>query len=97
MSKRTSLSFTSDIIHHAEICLDGTNYNLRASTTIVFLKGLKLLCHVSGDLHKPEQFFVETSNEYSEHLEDWESTHFKILSWFINTSTLSHSSLLQRF
>lgn len=47
MSKPTSLSSTFDIVHPIEICLNGTNYDLWASTKIVFLKSLKLWCYVS--------------------------------------------------
>ena len=80
--------------------LDGpTSYHACTQNITVFLKGRKLLRYVTSSIPKPvpnpksKATFAEdsskstvTTDDYKEHLKEWESIHRKILSWFINTS-----------
>ena len=74
---------------------------------IVFLKGRKLWCYVTGSIPKlvpiPKSKAATNANasktiiaedDYEAHLEEWESIKSKILSWFISMSVLSIHSLL---
>lgn len=85
-----------DVVRPIDIILDGTNYILWASTMTIFLKGRKLWRFVSGDISQPEQHATESKEAFLDRLEDWESSHCKILSWFINTSVSSIHSLLPK-
>ena len=76
---------------------------------IVFIKGRKLWRYVTGSIPKPipkpqskatatadASKTTITTDDYEEHLEEWESIQSKILSWFINTSIPSIHNLLPR-
>ena len=99
-----------DIIRSITIMLDGlTSYHAWSQNMTVFLKGRKLWRYVTGSIPKPvpnpksKATTVEessktavTTDDYEEHLEEWESIQSKILSWFINTSIPSIHNLLPR-
>ena len=88
--------------------LDGpTSYHAWSQNMIVFLKGHKLWRYVIGSIPKPvpnpkskatvaeeSSKTVVTTDDYEEHLEEWESIQSKILLWFINTSIPSIHNLL---
>ena len=97
-----------DIIRPTTIMLDGpTSYYAWSQNITVFLKSRKLWRYVTGSIPKPvpnpksKAIAVEesskiavTTDDYEEHLEEWESIQSKILSWFINTSIPSIHNLL---
>jgi hypothetical protein len=101
-----------DITHPITIVLDGpTSYHSWSQNMIVFLKGRRLWCYVTGDIPKPVPRPVTDSSDsdadsvadavipvddFEVRLEEWESIQCKILSWFINTSVLAINSLLPR-
>ena len=88
--------------------LDGpTSYYAWSQNMTVFLKGHKLWRYVIGLIPKPvpnpkskatvgedASKTAVTTDNYEEHLEDWESIQNNILSWFINTSIPSIYNLL---
>ena len=80
------------IVHPTDKILDGSNYSMWSQNMEVFLKGRGLWCYVSGAAPKPK----ETEDAFASRLEEWDSIHYKILSWFINTSIPSIHSLLPR-
>ena len=97
-----------NIIRPITIMLDGpTIYHAWFQNMTVFLKGCKLWRYVTGSIPKPvpnpkskaiaakdASKTTVTTDDYEEHLEEWESIHRKILSWFINTSIPSIHNLL---
>ena len=90
--------------------LDGpTSYHAWSQNMTVFLKGRKLWRYVIGSIPKPvpnpkskatvgedASKTAVTTDNYEEHLEEWESIQNNILSWFINTSIPSIHNLLPR-
>ncbi|KAA8517060.1 hypothetical protein F0562_017122 [Nyssa sinensis] len=91
-----SVSNLDSIVRPIDIILDGSNYSMWAQNMEVFLKGRRLWRYVTGDLATPTQKASETEEAFSTRLEEWGSMHYKILSWFINTSVPSINSLLPR-
>ena len=99
-----------DIILPITIMLDGsTSYHAWSQNMTVFLKGRKLWRYVTGSIPKPvpnpkskataaeeSSKTAVTTDDYEEHLEEWEGIQSKILSWFINTSIPSIHNLLPR-
>ena len=97
-----------DIIRPITIMLDGpTSYCAWSQNMTIFLKDRKLWRYVTGSIPKPvpnpkskaiaakDAFKTTvTTDDYEEHLEEWESIQSKILSWFINTSISSIHKLL---
>ena len=94
------MSYTSPnldaIVHPIDNILDGSNYNMWAQNMEVFLRGRKLWRYVSGDILAPKQQDGESLDKFACWLEDWHSIHYKILSWFINTSVPSINSLFPK-
>ena len=88
---------------------DPISYHEWSQNMTVFLKGHKLWRYVTHSIPKPvpnpkskataaeeSSKTAVTTNDYEEHLEQWESIQSKILSWFINTSIPSIHNLLPR-
>lgn len=71
------------------IFLDGTNYNIWTKQMSIFFIGRRLWRFVTGDKTQPTKSERESLEEFDERLEILESTHCKILSWFINISVPS--------
>ena len=83
-----------DIILPITIMLDGpTSYHAWSQNMTVFLKGCKLWRYVTGSIPKPvpnpktkattaeeSSKTAATTDDYEEHLEEWESIQSKILS-----------------
>ena len=88
--------------------LDGpTSYHAWFQNMTVFLKDRKLWRYMTSSIPKPvpnpkskattteeSSKTAVTTDDYEEHLEEWESIQSKILSWFINTSIPSIHNLL---
>ena len=87
-----SASNLDSIVRPIDQILDGSNYSMWSQNMEVFLKGRRLWRYVSGETPKSE----ETEDTFASRLEEWDSIHYKILSWFINTSIPSIHSLLPR-
>jgi hypothetical protein len=101
-----------EITHPITVILDGpTSYHAWSQNMIVFLKGRRLWCYVTGDIPKPVPGLVTDSNssdgdfvaeaviqvdDFEARLEEWESIQCRIISWFINTSVPAISNLLPR-
>ncbi|KAG2681682.1 hypothetical protein I3760_11G155800 [Carya illinoinensis] len=85
-----------DIVRLIDNILDGSNYNMWAQNMEIFLKGRKLWRYVSGDILAPKQKADKSVDVFVGRLEGWHSIHYKILSWFINTSISSIHSLLSK-
>ena len=99
-----------EITHPITIILDGpTSYYVWSQNMIVFLKGRRLWRYVTSDIPKPVPRSITYSNcsdgdsvanaviqvdDFEARLEEWESIQCGILSWFINTSIPTISSLL---
>jgi hypothetical protein len=83
------------IVRPIDVILDGSNYSMWAQNMEVFLKGRQLWHYVTGAVPKPVQKDKE-KEEFASHMEEWDSIHYKILSWFVNTSIPSINSLLSR-
>jgi len=83
------------IVRHIDVILDGSNYSMWAQNMEVFLKGHRLWRYLTGAVPKLVQKDNE-KEEFASHMEEWDSIHYKILSWFINTSIPSINSLLPR-
>ncbi|KAA8550319.1 hypothetical protein F0562_002003 [Nyssa sinensis] len=90
------VSNLDSIVRPIDIILDGSNYIMWAQNMEVFLKGRRLWRYVTSDLATQTQKASETEEAFSTRLEEWGSMHYKILSWFINTSVPSINSLLPR-
>ena len=80
------------IVRPIDHILDGSNYSMWSQNMEVFLKGRRLWRYVSEATPKTE----EKEDAFALRLEEWDSVHYKILSWFINTSIPSIHSLLPR-
>jgi hypothetical protein len=87
----TTLPNTKDITQPVQIILDGSNYPPWAQSMSRWLKGHCLWEYVYGEELKPIAEEKESSAEISSHLRTWQSTHYKIISWFANTCVASIS------
>ena len=101
-----------EITHPITVILDGpTSYHAWSQNMNVFLKGRRLWRYVTGNIPKPVPRPVTDSDssdgdsvaeavvkidDFEARLEKWESIQCQILSWFINTSVPTISSLLPR-
>jgi hypothetical protein len=83
------------IVCHIDVILDGSDYSMWAQNMEVFLKGHRLWRYVTGAVPKLVQKDNE-KEEFASCMEEWDTIHYKILSWFINTSISSINSLLPR-
>lgn len=90
-----SASNLDSIVRPIDVILDGSNYSMWAQKIEVFLKGRRLWRYVTGVVPKPMQKDNE-KEEFASRMEEWDSIHYKIQSWFINTSIPSINSLLPR-
>jgi hypothetical protein len=101
-----------EITHPITVILDGpASYHAWSQNMTVFLKGRRLWRYVTGDIPKPvPRSDTDSSSsdgdsvaaevvqvdDFEARLEEWESIQCRILSWFINTSVPTISSLLPR-
>lgn len=79
-----STSNIDSIVRPINVILDGSNYSMWAQNMDVFLKGRQLWRYVTGAVPKPIHKDNE-KEEFASSIEEWDSIHYKILSWFINT------------
>ncbi|KAL5762227.1 hypothetical protein ACOSP7_018491 [Xanthoceras sorbifolium] len=95
-------SWKMDVSQPIQVILDGPNYILWAQAMQSFLKGRKLWRYVTGDIPKPvrtttETDATETDAKFFERLDDWDSKHHQIITWFRNTSVQSINLQFGRF
>ena len=99
-----------EITHPITIILNGfTSYHAWSQNMIVFLKEHRLWRYVTGDIPKLVSGLVTDSDssdgdsivdavvqvdDFEACLEEWESIQCRIISWFINTSVPTISSLI---
>jgi len=86
-----------DAAQPTKTILDGTNYVPWSQEMSSFLKGLRLLCYISGDISKLVQQTGETNAKLIERLEDWDSKNHQILTWIKNASIPSIRLQFGRF
>ncbi|PSR84941.1 Vitellin heavy chain like [Actinidia chinensis var. chinensis] len=87
----------SEVFRPIVITLEGPNYIPWSQAMSSFLKGMKLWRYVTGDIESPVQGVAETSTEYIERLEEWDSKNHQIITWIRNTSIPSISLQFGRF
>ena len=75
-----------EISHPIHVIFYGDNFSEWSQAMRSYLKGRKLWLYVSGDRPFPEKNEGETTTAYAIQIEDWESAHHQIITWFRNTS-----------
>jgi hypothetical protein len=67
------------------LILNGSNYRHRVAAMRGYLKCCKIWRYLIYDNRCPQNLAVETNEQFSKILDDWDRKSHQIITWFFNT------------